>query len=90
MDEDGTRYNVAFSFDCPVHGTHRLTCRLDRPYDGFAPIQGPGVLVHLVDNGSFDTLTVESINGDDAINFGLCGKLRIIEGRVELVRVLAA
>ena len=85
MEKDSSRYNVAFSFDCPVHGTHRLTCRLDTPYDGFEYVEGPGVLVHLVNNGSFDQLTVEGINGEDAVHFPMCGRLRLIDGRVELV-----
>lgn len=82
---DPFRYNVGFSFNCPFHGTHRLTVRLDAPYDGFEFIDGPGILVHLVDNGSFDTITLESPAGLDTIEFPMCGDLRIIHGRVMVV-----
>jgi hypothetical protein len=85
VEHGSLRYNVGFGFDCPVHGTHRLYVRLDAPYDGFEYIDGPGVLVHLVENGSFDTLTLENLAGGDTIDFPLCAELRIICGRVELV-----
>lgn len=83
---DEPRYNVGFSFDCPFHGTHRLIVRFDSPYDGFEFVDGPGLLVHLVANGSFDQVTLESLAGRDYLEFPLCGRLRIIEGRVEIPR----
>lgn len=86
LENVGSRYNTGFSFDCPTHGTHRLTARFLNPYDGFEPIDGPGILVWMVDNGSFDTLTLESSAGSDVLDFPICGRLRIIDGRVELVR----
>lgn len=87
VEEGSFRYNVAFGFDCPVHGTHRLLARLDAPYDGFEYIEGPGVLVHLVENGSFDVLTVEGLAGEDYIDFPKCGRFRIYEGKVYLVQL---
>src|SRR5215468_4086866 len=81
--ENAWRYNVGFSFDCPFHGTHRLTVRFVEPYDGFEYIDGPGVLVRMVENGSFDQLTLAAPDGRDDIAFEPCGTLRIIHGRVE-------
>ena len=84
--ENAWRYNVGFSFDCPFHGTHRLTVRFTEPYDGFEFVNGPGVLVRMVANGSFDALTLSAPDGRDAIDFPTCGKLRVIEGKVMVVR----
>lgn len=86
MDGQPPRYNYGFTMDCPFHGTHRLTLRFDNPYDGFEAVDGPGLLVHMVANGSFDELTLQSPSGSDTLEFPICGKLRIIDGKVELVR----
>ena len=87
------RYNVGFSFDCPTHGTHRLAVRFDDPYDGLGPMEGEGLLVHMVANGSLDEVTVEMPNGDAVLDFnrqgfGECGKFRILDGVVERARFL--
>lgn len=87
VDKHPPRYNYAFRIDCPTHGTHRLTIRLCNPYDGFEEVEElPGVSALMVQNGSFDELTLTSPAGSDALDFGRCGQFRIIEGRVELVR----
>ena len=85
-ENEGPRYNTGFSFDCPVHGTHRLIVRFVNPYDGFEYVDGPGLLVRMVANGSFDELTLSTPAGGDVLEFPICGKLRVIEGRVELAR----
>ena len=85
------RYNVGFDFDCPVHRKHRLTVRFDSPYDGFGPVDGPGLLVRMVDNGSLDQVTLTTPGGYEILDFnhvgpGACGRYRILEGVVERVR----
>lgn len=86
LENQPPRYNTGFSFDCPIHGTHRLVIRFENPYDGFEAVDGPGLLVHMVANGSFDELTLQSLAGAETLEFPMCGRLRIIDGRVELVR----
>ena len=83
--EERWRYNVGFSFDCPIHGTHRLVVRFENPYDGFEYIDGPGLLVRMVANGSFDELTLTSLGNGDSLNFGMCGLMRVIAGWIEIV-----
>ena len=94
------RYNVGFSFLCPTHWTHRLSVRLDNPYDGLEPVMGPGLLARFIANdevadgrvsGTLGHLTVVTPAGFDELDFshmgyGDCGRLRIINGHVERVR----
>lgn len=86
LDAPKPRYNVGISFDCPIHGTHRLTIRFRDPYDGFETVDGIGILALVAENGSLGDLTLTNLGGGDELDFPICGHLRVIQGHVELVR----
>ncbi len=85
----GYRYQTGFSFVCPVHRSHRLRVRLANPADGeLEESWGMSVVAHR-DGKTIGDLTLTTPAGDEDLDFGHCGRMRIIDGRVYRVRPLA-
>ncbi len=80
------RYQVGFSFLCPMHGSHRLRVRLSNPGDGY-PEEPWSMSVAADRNGrNVGDLTLTTPAGLSELDFGPCGLWRIIDGRVTPVR----
>lgn len=86
LETEGHRHNIGIEIDCPRHGSHRLTIRFLHPYDGSPAVPGPGTWVLVAENGSLSVLTLTNLHGGDELDFGMCGRFRVLEGHVEIVR----
>ena len=82
------RYNIGIRFRCPIHvngKSHWLMVYFLEPYDGLPTIPVAGAIaVERHGGASIGELTLFRPNGDDKLNFGDCGLIRIIRGRVKV------
>jgi hypothetical protein len=78
----GSRYQTGFSFICPSHASHRLRVQLVNPGDGEEEEAWANALRAERSGKTIGELTLTTPSGQSTLDFGPCGKLWVIEGRV--------
>lgn len=87
------RYQVGLSFLCPRHGrVHRLSIQLVNPFDGDPELFWLGAIRAYAEfredpdiTHDIGSVTLTHPAGGDDLGFGMCGRMRIVDGWVELV-----
>ena len=83
------RYGVGLRWRCMVHdngSTHLVAVFFVNPTDGGPAVPEEGALAVWQFGGTPQTFTFVTPAGGDTLDFGECGRLRIISGRVDWVR----
>ena len=78
----GSRVQTGLSFLCPAHRSHRLRIQLVNPADGGNEEPWEGAIRAERTGKTIGELTLTSSRGDSILDFGPCGKLWIIKGKV--------
>ena len=90
LEAPAGRYNIGVRLRCLLHTngeSHWLVVTFANAYDGMPGVRIDGA-VHALQIGgpSIGALTLTTESGDDVLDFGECGRLRIIRGRVTFAR----
>lgn len=82
------RYGIGLLWRCTTHdngSAHKVTVYFLNPTDGGDAIRPSGALGVWQYGGAPATFTFVTSGGNDVLDFGPCGRVRVIEGWVEPV-----